>query len=208
MPGVDVVFFDWGGVLSGEGFINGLNFLAAQNEMDADQLFHDVREVIFESGYVYGRCSESEFWGALKKRIPLNGDQTQWREEILSRFKPRQWMFDIVRALKAMDVRVAVLSDQVNWLDELEAKFGFSKDFEKVFNSYHYGWTKSEPEFFHLALKEMGGVEPSRAMLVDDATTNVRVAREVGLEAIYYDNKEQFLWDIGRYFPDLTPNIP
>lgn len=201
--GIDLVFFDWGGVLAEEGFMQGLAALAQQSGLDREQTFDQAVRIVFATGYVYGRCTEAEFWSALQRGIPLKGTPEQWREAILSRFVPRPWMFALVERLKAQGVRVAVLSDQVNWLDELEAKFGFAHHFEKVFNSYYYGATKSEPEFFTVALAELGGVPPEKALLIDDAQRNIAMARQVGLQAIYYDGKEQFLTDFAAVFPEF-----
>lgn len=201
---IKVIFFDFGGVLAEEGFAKGVRIIAAQNGRDPEAFFEDVRRVIFRTGYVYGRCSEAEFWNAVREDLDLRmGGPATWRREILSRFTPRPWMVNLVRAVRAGGLRAAILSDQVNWLAELDATHGFFTEFEQVFNSWDHGWTKSEPEFFHLALKAMG-VRPEEALLIDDARSNVAVARQVGLSAILYEDRAGFARDLATCLPELA----
>ena len=43
---------------------------------------------------------------------------------------------------------------------------------------------KPDPAIYHLALAELGGVEPGRAVFLDDHEGNIAGARAVGLHAI------------------------
>jgi HAD superfamily hydrolase (TIGR01509 family) len=46
---------------------------------------------------------------------------------------------------------------------------------------------KPNPAIFHHALELLGGVEPARAVFLDDAEGNVRGAQTAGLHAILVD---------------------
>ncbi len=201
---IRVIFFDFGGVIAEEGYIQGLRAIAGQNGRDPAELFQQARNVIFRTGYVYGRCDEKAFWDAFQAETNLRvGGPETWRQEILSRFVPRPWMIELVRATRAQGLKAAILSDQVNWLAELNEKHCFFAEFHKIFNSWDHGWTKSEPEFFHLALKAMGA-QPNEALLIDDAVTNVTVARQVGLPAILYEDRDLFARDLAVCLPGMT----
>lgn len=191
-------------MIAEEGYIQGLRAIAGQNGRDPAELFQQARSVIFRTGYVYGRCAEQDFWATLQAETKLSvGNPAAWREEILSRFIPRPWMIELVRATRARGLQAAILSDQVNWLAELNEKHGFFAEFHKVFNSWDHGWTKSEPEFFHLALEAMAA-RPNEALLIDDAVTNVAVARRVGLSAILYEDRASFARELAACLPGMT----
>jgi len=201
---ISLIFWDFGGVLAEEGFFRGVRAIAARNGRDPDVFFQDVQRIVVESGYVYGRCDEAAFWAEVRDSLdPFEGSPEFWREEILSRFVVRPWMVEVVRAARTNGLKAAMLSDQVNWLAELDGRHGFFKEFDKVFNSWDYGWTKSEPEFFHLALEAMQ-TRPEQALLIDDAPNNIAVARQVGLAAILYEDRESFARELAAYFPDLA----
>jgi putative hydrolase of the HAD superfamily len=197
----ELVFFDFGGVLAEEGFLNGLHAIAQAQGKDPEQFFADVRDIVLHNGFAKGEVDEGTFWDQVRE-LGITGSDAELREEILSRFVLRPDMMALVDRVRSLVPKVAILSDQTNWLDELEAKYGFARYFEKVFNSFHYGTTKSEPEFFHVALEEMG-FEASQALLIDDGENNVRVAREVGLDAIYFESEPQLRLELVKRLPRM-----
>ncbi|EPR42663.1 HAD-superfamily hydrolase, subfamily IA, variant 3 [Desulfovibrio sp. X2] len=201
------VFFDFGGVIAEEGFLNGLKAVAAQEGRDPEAFFWDVREIIIATGYITGHAGEAEFWRRVEKDLHPAVSADDLRREILSRFRVRPLMIDLVRRLRAQKVKVAMLSDQTNWLDELDARDGFFREFDKVFNSYRYGHHKGQREFFDIALAQMGA-DPATSLFVDDAEGNIAVARDVGLKAIHFTGLQAFARDFAAYFPGLLPLAP
>ncbi len=202
VPTIDVVFFDFGGVLAEEGFYKGLRAIAMQQRLDPDDFFHLAVERLFSTGYIVGAGSETAWWEELRRLSGINGDDERLRMEILSRFLLKGRMFEIVEGLKTLGVRLAVLSDQTNWLDELERSFRFFHHFERVFNSYHEGLHKRDPACFRHALGRMG-VAPENALFIDDAKRNVVMAHGVGIHAIHYETQERFERELLGYIPAL-----
>lgn len=198
------VFFDYGGVIAEEGFLHGLRAIAAQEGRDPDAFFRETRAIVFDEGYVTGRISEMDFWDLLRERLGVRRSGLELRREILDRFRLRPVMMDLVRALRRRKVRVALLSDQTNWLDELGVRDGFFAEFDRVFNSFHYGRHKGQREFFEIALADMGAA-PASSLFVDDAPHNVDTAREAGLDAILFDTLAGFAAAFHARFPDIPP---
>lgn len=203
---IQVVFFDYGGVIADEGFVHGLTVLAEEKGLDSEQFFWDVRQLIIDEGYVYGRVSEADFWKAFRARFGFARPDAELRQVILSRFVVRPWVLALSDLLRKNGVRTAILSDQTNWLDELDAEQHFSTHFEHVFNSFHHHITKSEQGFFTLALDHMG-VAPGAALHIDDARSNIAVCREVGLHCHYYQDKQGLLNDMAERFPEMAGQI-
>lgn len=201
MP-ITCVFFDYGGVLAEEGFLHGLHAIAAQEGRDPHEFFAAVRAAVFETGYLVGRASEMDFWSDVRERLGLSRGGTELRREILDRFRLRPAMLDVVRALRSRKVKVAILSDQTNWLDELEARDGFFGEFDRVFNSFHYGWHKGQREFFEIALRDMD-VTPASSLFIDDQQGNIDTARAVGLRTIHFASVNGFAGQFATYFDDI-----
>ncbi len=202
VPVIEAVLFDFGGVLAEEGFYNGLRAIAAQQGLDPDDFFHLAVERLFATGYIVGAAGEATWWEELRGHSGIKGSDERLRLEILSRFLLKGRMFEIVEGLKALGLRLAVLSDQTNWLDELERSFRFSQHFERVFNSYHEKLHKRDPACFRHALSSMA-VAPENALFIDDAKRNVVMARGVGIHAIHYENQERFEQELLSYIPEL-----
>lgn len=196
-------FFDYGGVLAEEGFKHTLFAMAEQYGHDPHTLWMTSLKLIWETGYVMGKCDEAAFWSLFKTRTGLIGDEAAWRRAMEDAFVLRPFMLDVVDNLRRLGVRTAVLSDQTDWLAALDARQGFSKHFEKVFNSYHYGVTKQELAFFRTALSEMG-VTARESLFVDDNAGNVERARSLGITAILYETRDGFERDLAGICPALA----
>jgi putative hydrolase of the HAD superfamily len=201
--GIETVLFDFGGVLSEEGFKNGLQAIARLNGLDEENFVRTANDVVHACGYVIGKVSESTYWEILRETTGIRGDDQHLRNEILSRFRMREWMIDTVKRLKALKVRVGILSDQTNWLDELDARDNFFRLFDYVFNSYHMGKSKKDQTHFADVVR-MLGVEAHKVLFIDDDAGNCERAKHEGLKIIHYMDSEQFLGEISRYFPAIT----
>lgn len=201
---ISAVLFDFGGVLADEGFRNGLTKIAIDSGLDPQEFFENAQKAIFSSGYLIGHGTESSFWNRLRTWKAFIGEDIELREIILKGFILRQWMVDIVEKLKNASIRTAILSDQTNWLDELEERLHFSSHFERVFNSFHLGKSKADPGIFTDVLASMG-LMPEETLFIDDTLGHVERARSKGLYAIHFQGREQFMKEMRLYFPVLLP---
>ncbi|GFK92621.1 Alpha-D-glucose 1-phosphate phosphatase YihX [Fundidesulfovibrio magnetotacticus] len=196
------LLLDYGGVVAEEGFALGLRALARELERDEAHLWREGLRAVWDSGYVTGRAGEADFWRLFKERSGLDGDEARWREDILSRFVVRPRMLELADRFRAQGRTAAVLSDQTDWLERLDAAQGFSRHFDAVFNSWRHGMTKQEPAYFLLALERLGA-EPGRTLFVDDNPGNVERARALGMGAILYVDQPGFERELAAYCPGL-----
>jgi putative hydrolase of the HAD superfamily len=201
--GIKVVLFDFGGVLYEEGFKNGLQAIARLNGLDEETFVRTANDAIHRCGYVVGKVPESTYWEILREITGIRGDDRHLRNEILSRFRMREWMIHIVRRLKALNVRIGILSDQTNWLDELDTRDNFFQEFDHVYNSYHMGKSKKDPNHFRDVVSILK-IETGKVLFIDDDLGNCERAKQAGLNVIRYVDREQFLEEIARHFPGIT----
>jgi len=197
---IDTVLFDFGGVLAEEGFRNGLIAIARLNGLDEDEFFRAARDAIHTCGYVIGKATESVYWELLRKTTGIRGDDQSLRNEILSRFTLREWMIDLVKRIKDIRIRVGILSDQTNWLDELNARYNFFQRFDYVFNSYHMGKGKKDTSHFDDVVKILN-TPVYMVLFIDDDPRNCERAGQKGLKVIHYRTRNQFLEEIVKYYP-------
>ena len=201
-PDIELVLFDFGGVLAEEGFREGLMSIARSNGLEPLEFYGKAVDIISETGYLTGCSDEKTFWQTLRRHLGVKGSDETLRNEILSRFAIRQWMIDIIKGLKKLQVRLAVLSDQTNWLDELDAEHDFLKFFDRVFNSFHMKKSKHDPSIFDDVLSFMG-VTPDKSLFIDDRIDNVERAKQRGLKTILYRKRVTFEQELACFFPAL-----
>ena len=200
---IQAVLFDFGGVLADEGFRNGLFSIARMNQLEQVPFWETARDLIASCGYLTGRANEADYFARLRASTGIEQADAELRRIILDGFVLRDWMVSIVRALSSRGVRVAVLSDQTDWLDELDGRLHFSPLFEKVYNSYHLGKSKGDPSQFADVLSAMG-LQACHTLFIDDTKGHVERARSQGLHVIHYVGRERFMLEMERFFPDLV----
>lgn len=199
---IDTLLFDFGGVLADEGFRNGLRAIGSKHGMDPDAFYELGSRLVFETGYVTGHADEAAYWAAVRDASGIRDSDEQLRHEILERFVLRPWMIEVVRAVRQRASRILILSDQTNWLDELDRIHHFSTEFDEVLNSYHTGVSKKDTDTFSNLVRRLR-VEPGKTLFIDDNEGNVERARSVGMHAIPYSSRERFLRELKSYFPDI-----
>ncbi len=204
---IKAVLFDFGGVLAEEGFKKGLRAIAKLNGLDEEEFYEVGHDLVHTTGYVTGHADEHAYWCSVRDKSGITDDDTALRYEILSRFILRPWMLDIVKRLKAAGIKVAVLSDQTNWLDELNGRYGFFKDFDAIFNSFHLGKSKLDPTQFCDIIARMG-VTAESVLFIDDTAAHCEAARRKGLHAIHFIEQGRFLRDLADYFPSVVELEP
>lgn len=188
---IEVILFDFGGVLSQEGWKKGLAAIAEANGLSGEGLISTAADTIYETGYILGKCSEDDFWKALKRKTGIRGDHDALKAELMSRFILDERMMALVKSLKAKKLTLGILSDQTDWLDSINARFDFFRHFDVVFNSYHLGKGKRDPSLFEDIAKALH-TAPEKILFIDDDPGNVARARQKGWNALLYVHFESF----------------
>ncbi len=188
---IKAILFDFGGVIAEEGFKNGLQAIARQQGLKPGLFFSKARDLVYSTGYVLGQVDESAYWKAVRRETGLRMDDNQFRNEILNRFIIRPAMLKTVQDLKKKGFLVGILSDQSNWLEELDEKYDFMSHFDRVFNSYHLHKSKKEPSLFAEVCAYLK-LEAREVLFIDDNPGNIERAASKGLNTIHFRNVADF----------------
>jgi putative hydrolase of the HAD superfamily len=203
---VAVILFDFGGVLAEEGFRNGLGVIAGNNGLDQEFFVKTGFDLIHKVGYLLGQAEESDYWRALRRETGIAGADEELRRVILSHFKMRPWMLKLIEKLKQGHIRIGILSDQTNWLDELDKKYDIFGRFDFVFNSYYLGKSKRDPTLFDDVLGLMG-VRAHEALFVDDYPGNIERAKVRGLHTVLYEDRAGLFRELALFCPFLKSEM-
>jgi putative hydrolase of the HAD superfamily len=182
---IAAVLFDYGGVLAEEGFREGLFAIGRKNGLAPETFFSIVDGLIYETGYLTGRSDEAVFWDRVRKRTGITGSDSDLRNEILERFVLRPLMIASADLLRSRGLIVALLSDQTNWLEEIDRQTGLFSHFDRVFNSYRTHTSKREASVFRDVCTALG-VKPEETLFVDDNIGHIKRAQGQGLQTIHF----------------------
>jgi putative hydrolase of the HAD superfamily len=188
---VSAILFDFGGVIAEEGFREGLKEIGRKNGLVPDEFLEAATEIVYSSGYVTGTASESDFWEALRQNTGIKGGDNDLRNELINRFTMSSEIIGLIKELKGQGLSIFILSDQTNWLDEINEKYNFFVYFDDVFNSYHLHRNKRDNALFSDVCRKIG-FKPENVLFVDDNPTNTERANKMGLQTITYKGFNQF----------------
>lgn len=188
---IRVVLFDFGGVIADEGFYHGLTALGTRNGLDPAAFFAAVDRIIHETGYLTGKADEAAFWNAVRRETGIPGNDAELRGEILKRFVLRPEMIAAVDSLRLQGLFVAMLSDQTDWLEEIDRSTGLFRRFDRVFNSFRIHKSKRDASVF-LDVCAALGMTPEETLFVDDNIGHINRAKAQGLNAIHFKSFDDF----------------
>ena len=189
---IQAILLDFGGVIAEEGFQQGLYAIADRFGLDQKRFFQLANEAVYNSGYVIGSGTENDYWNEVRAHSGITANNDELRQEILTRFIPRDWMLELIRSLLQQEKVIAILSDQTDWLDQLDARYHFFQYFDAVFNSFHLGKTKRDPAIFAeiLSALEANGKE---TLFVDDNISHIDRATAAGLQTHHFTDRDRFM---------------
>lgn len=191
MGEIKAVVFDFGGVIAEEGFREGLKAIARSCGLDENRFFAKARKIVYDCGYTSGKATEAEYWRRIREETGVELTDREMREEIMKRFVLRPEVLDYAASIMARGIKTAILTDQTNWIEEINARKHFYGNFDFVFNSYRINKTKKDPSIF-IDMCRMMGVSPSETLFIDDDTGHVERASSQGLKTIHYSDFESF----------------
>lgn len=188
---IKAVLFDFGGVVAEEGFYEGLMAIGSMNGLNPDAFFKTVEALIVETGYLTGTSDEATFWNAVRNETRIAMSDAVLREEILKRFVLRPKIISYVDVLRSKGLIVAMLSDQTNWLDEIDQKTNLFQHFDKVFNSFHIHKSKRDATVFRDVCSDLN-VRHDETLFIDDNAKHIQRAEGEGLRGVHFTGMSDF----------------
>ena len=97
---IELVLFDFGGVIADEGFKQGLFSISRENNINIQEFYSAVCSIISDCGYLTGDADEKTFWQEVRQQFNLNKTDAYLSNQILSRFTVRGWVLEIIKQLR------------------------------------------------------------------------------------------------------------
>lgn len=195
---IKAVLFDFGGVIADEGFWKGLQAIGKESGLDPDDFFRTVDALIYETGYLVGRADEASFWNAVRTKAGIRGTDAELTSEIMRRFVLRPPMIASVDHLRQKGFIVALLSDQTDWLDEIDGQTALFQHFDAIFNSFYTHKSKRDASVFRDVCSALG-VKAGETLFVDDNIDHIKRARGQGLQTIHFTGIDEYNKQIGNF---------
>ena len=194
MP-IKAVIWDIGGVIARTEDLAPRDQLAAELGVTRDHL-----NCIFFSGpdgtrAQNGEISRAELISLARSELGLVPEECP---NLVDRFFGGDIVDDdlvgYIRALKPR-YKTGIISNAWSGLPVLLEEWGIIDAFDVVVGSGDEGIMKPAPRIYQIALERLS-VAPDEAVFVDDFIENIIGARELGINAIHFQSREQALQDL------------
>jgi putative hydrolase of the HAD superfamily len=142
-----------------------------------------------------GRLTESEFLRSLGheltqqlgRPVELHG----FGERYFEHLHPNEPMIGYMRELRNRGYKLAICTNNVReWEPLWRAKLPVDELFEVVVDSAFVGARKPERRIYEITLERLA-VPAAKTLFIDDVELNCQVARELGMQAIWFRTSEQ-----------------
>lgn len=186
---IKVVMLDFGGVYFNDGYHVFMKKLAREYSIPREKVLKVVLDdFVYGTGFVVGGASEEEALAGAFKKLGVKEDWKKWHVKILNWYTPRKKLIGFVKTLRK-DFKICMLSDQTDYIMELEEKYRFFKDFDLSIISTQVGVAKPGRKIFSIALNLLK-IRPEEAVFVDDNRVNVEAAARLGIHAFHVKDFE------------------
>jgi epoxide hydrolase-like predicted phosphatase len=144
-----------------------------------------------------GKISAAQFFLAMKKKFHLKKDPKKiWLEIALKKLQPNKKLLDIVDKLRSQ-YQVAIVSNTSEMKNMVDEQLDFFVHFDRLFFSYKLKMKKPSKRIFLYVLSKTK-LKPNEVMFVDDREANLKVARELGIKSIQFNNNKQLITEFTR----------
>ena len=186
---IKAIIFDLGGVLL-EDPQPGMIVHYSKNLNVTKEKFLEVFAQ-YEADWQKGKFSEEQFWDRITTCLHRTKPQVEslWLDGILSVYKEKKEVFDLIKKLKQYGYTIALLTNTeipvMNYIKKLKWE-----DFDLFIYSCEVGMRKPERKIYELALQKLK-IQPGEAVFIDDKQENINAAEEVGIHGIVFENANQ-----------------
>lgn len=190
---IKVIAFDFGGVLYTWNTRKFVRDLAKELKVPMIKIILKRKEIIaILENFERGDISEKEFWDNCLSLFGFSCDAITLKkihDISVNHFQPIKENIELVKILKR-NFKVGLLSNQVDWIDELESKYYFRELFDLVVISKEVGCIKPEKKIFEIFVNK-AKVNPEEILFIDDQKNFKKAAEKFGIKSILYKTPEK-----------------
>jgi putative hydrolase of the HAD superfamily len=205
MTALKAIISDFGGVLTTpllESFmafqrLSGISLeelgkamAAVAERIGANPLFELETGRMTEQSFLHELSAELS--AQLEREVELHGFGAQYFEHL----QPNEGLIAYMRTLRERGYKLAICTNNVReWELLWRAKLPVDEIFHVVVDSGFVGTRKPEHRIYELTLERLG-VQAQEALFVDDIEINCSAARELGMQAVWFQSTEQTVAEI------------
>lgn len=195
---ISAILFDYGGVIELSDFdlINGIvEILGITREKWGDVYYtHNHLTNVEGKSWKEVALIVADKIGATEDQLHAISKLT---DEINSKKKVNTELIEIIRKLRSLGFKTAVISNYTSILRQKIIEQDIHNAFDEIIISSEEGYQKPNPKLFEVAYKKLG-VTASETVFIDDSPSSLKSAPELGYTPVLYTNNESLRKDLSE----------
>lgn len=144
-----------------------------------------------------GKISTNAFFLLFKKEFHVKGNvKAAYEAAALKHSKPNGQLLKLIDKLSE-HYPIVALSNGTAMRAIMDQHFDIYSHFNNVFLSYKLKMVKPSKRIYQEVLKKMK-LKPEEVLFIDDKESNLKVARELGIKCIQFNNNAQLITEFSR----------
>jgi putative hydrolase of the HAD superfamily len=195
---IKAVIFDFNDVIAKSDPDLLIDFVAASSEISRERA-QEALQQLWKYQEEGGR--ESQFWEQYRSSydVPFQDSfwRRQWHRAKSISFKEIPGMLDLAEALQKMGFITPLFSNAKSGEDWIESvlRTGYLDSFHPLFFCCRMNVRKPDRMAFEIVLKELS-LPANVCLLIDNKAENVQAAKEIGMDAILFQNQGQLVKEL------------
>jgi putative hydrolase of the HAD superfamily len=183
---IKAIIFDYGGVFSAEGSLQGFGRRYAPKFGKEPEVFASLITKAWGKARV-NAMSSGDFWKELGEFLGV--DAKIVRRDVMEAFWFKEDVFALAKQL-GKHYKLGLLSNHIeDWLEEVIKNHRLEEVFDVILPSYMAKVAKPDITIFKEMVKRLG-VKPSECIYIDDMKKNIPTAEGLGMKAILFTDLE------------------
>lgn len=186
---IKTILFDYAGVITPTR--NNSSF-AVKNSKRFGLSPDEIMKISYDgwADAAVGKGDGENFWEKFSSK--LNIKKSDLISLVIETFPIDPRMVHLIKKTKKKYTTVLFSNQVKDWLEKVIEDNNFKDIFSYFVNSYTVGARKPDKKIFEEALK-ITNSKPEETLLIDDTLENIEAARKMGINAILFENYDQFL---------------
>ena len=192
-----ILVFDFGGVIAEADNEVVFTYLERSLSLSRNEVMHVIAQL--RESRIKG-VSEEQFWNEYATSTNMTLPE-KWIESLnavqQSAIRPNSRMIEMVKRLKAMGYRIALLSNVQKHQAKIVRDTGLYLYFDPIVLSCEIGVEKPNIEAYQILLQRLHAV-PKECIMIDDSSENIQSAQRLGMGTILFQSTDSFFAELKR----------
>jgi putative hydrolase of the HAD superfamily len=196
---IKTVIFDLGGVLVRTENRKPRQLLAKKFDLSYQELSDLVYRTDSAELATTGKVTAEDHQQTILKDLNLpSGSFSLFEDEFWGGDRLDSHLIDFIRGLRGEFTTVLLSNAWDNLRHLLSELWEIDGLFDHIFISAELELAKPDPAIYKHVIEKLGE-DPSELLFIDDFSENIEAAREAGINAIHFRNRDQALFELAEY---------